>query len=72
MPHWYVGANHFMAEPIVSDLMVSLSQVRLFVFSSVFVFLRNEILSLFCLFIGYDSLRPINNFSVKQGWVFMG
>ena len=26
---------------------------------------------LFCLFVGFDSLRPINNFSVKQGRVFL-
>ena len=24
------------------------------------------------LFIWFDSLRPINNLSVKQGWVFLG
>ena len=24
------------------------------------------------LFVWFDSLRPINNLSVKQGWVFLG
>ena len=24
-----------------------------------------------CLFVWYDSLRPINNLSVKQGWDFL-
>ena len=24
------------------------------------------------LFVRFDSLRPINNISVKQGWVFLG
>ena len=26
----------------------------------------------FCLFVWFDSLRPINNLSVKQGRVFLG
>ena len=26
----------------------------------------------FVLFVWFDSLRPINNLSVKQGWVFLG
>ena len=25
-----------------------------------------------CLFVWFDSLRPINNLSVNQGWVFLG
>ena len=26
----------------------------------------------FVLFVWFDSLRPINNLSVKQGWIFLG
>ena len=29
-------------------------------------------LNVFCLFVWFDSLRPINNLSVKQGRVFLG
>ena len=25
-----------------------------------------------CLFVWFETLRPINNLSVKQGWVFLG
>ena len=28
--------------------------------------------ALFCLFVRFDSVRPINNLSVKQGRVFLG
>ena len=33
---------------------------------------RTKLHSLFCLFVFFDSLRPINNLSVKQALVFMG
>ena len=33
------------------------------------IFCQNRANTLFCLF---DSLRPINNLSVMEGWVFLG
>ena len=34
---------------------------------------RKMVLCLFvCLFVWFNSLRPINNLSVQQGWVFLG
>ena len=28
--------------------------------------------TIICVFECFDSLRPINNLSVKQGWIFLG
>ena len=58
-----------------NKLLISLSYLRFCLNVSVKVFKNSKILNFWnfiCLFVRFDSLRPINNLSVKQKLVFLG